>query len=109
MKVTSSTPFPDHSRPTSGTGQAGERANARSLTTEAQRRNRPAAETKAVSRPEPVKTPLVDPTQSSGSSGTYHQRPVRISREGEAEAVFVYDSLAQYDPKRGRPRVDVYV
>ncbi len=109
MKVTSSTPFPDRSRPASGTGQAGERANTRSLPTQEQGRNRPATETKTVSGPGPVKTASVDPTRSSGSSGTYQQRPVRISREGEAEALFIYDSLAQYDPKQARPQIDVYV
>ncbi|NKB97501.1 MAG: hypothetical protein GKR90_03230 [Pseudomonadales bacterium] len=37
------------------------------------------------------------------------QRPTRISREGDAQALYVYDSLANYDPSPARPNVDVYI
>lgn len=48
----------------------------------------------------------VAPTVQAGYSS---QRPVRVSREGEAQALFVYDSLANYPPTQPAPSVDVYV
>jgi hypothetical protein len=43
------------------------------------------------------------------SSAQSTQRPTRINREGDAQALFVYDSLANYDPSQPRPSVDVYI
>ena len=109
MIITSSSPFPDRARPSSGTGQGSERLSARSLTADEQTRARRPDRATDVSKQDPVKTASIDPPTASDFSKTPHDRPVRISREGDAQALFVYDSLARYDPQRGRPVVDVYV
>ena len=44
-----------------------------------------------------------------GSKDYTTQRPTRISREGEAQALYVYDSLANYQPGKRSPAIDVYV
>lgn len=62
---------------------------------------------KAIARQEQAAGSIA-PTQK-GSNAYSTQRPTRISREGEAQALYVYDSLANYKPRTRNPAIDVYV
>ena len=64
-------------------------------------------QSRATVRSDPTSGPVA-PAQT-GANDNNSQRPTRISREGEAQALYVYDSLANYQPRRRSPVVDVFV
>ena len=90
-------------------GYLNEQSSGRSLTVDEPARARRPERARDVSKQHSIKTASIAPSTASDFAKTPHCRPVRISREGEAQALFVYDSLARYDPRRGGAVVDVYV